>query len=1287
MSSFANEVKDLLGSTDIKEALHGVTVLNDRLLDEQIQWDSKTCDAVVDRLVDVMNLSNFKIHQQALQALLNVASQVDDRCQQSFQVAIEPLLQRMADAKKAVRSDALEVMMQLMHSFGPQWVLSKILLHKSWIHKNALIREHTATVVYQASKRFGISSVSLKEWVPAISKLVADQNPGVRIEAFSCMKLWFSQDAQILTSAINQADLPTGSSEHLFKRLHEECKPGSSKTPRRHSVGSSLSSTSMEDTDNLEDEQKVAKKRRRSTSSAKEGTRSRSVGRSVSRSPPRERSRSRSRSRKSLSGLNRSSPTSKSSPRSGRNHPEREMELDFTESVSPVPVYCDKELEQHMRTINETCKDVTSFDWKERIAALHRLCGLVAGGAASLGSFLPHLFNLKDSLAVQVSELRSAVCREACATLCFLSRSLTDNFEAVADFMLPVLLKLSYVSINVIAESGRKTALTIIKHTRVNKAVGKLLNGTKETNDALRTACMQYLLLILQVQGENLDKHADGLESVIKQTLSDKSGDVRSFSRKCYWAFRELWEQRADRLFKGVDTRTQKHIMDEVDSWHMAPPKSPEPFQPAKVQPKPRVQKKRSEPKKVASPPRSPIAQEEIVGGSHRVESEVVVPKASRKPTVKSILGMSAGPSRSAVANVGSTIANTKEHEPKASAGLRAGASRRVRPQEQQEVTTTQHASASLNISGSDEQQKKKPRNTHTKAASREAIATLSELACMHPNQPPSLIPVLSRTTASAQVTSADVTATRKASTSSSSSSTNSIAPTTTRLAKILENAQTTTWSIRASAFEQLIAYLDSPANATLHSEVAVHLDQLVAVFEDKCGDTHHKVAHLALSALDSFLKCTHVTQVEAKSYLERLLPSVFMQLTNSKTSIQQQANQILNSLAQSWNVELLLGVLLRVLDRSVSHKVKLGCLELIVYLLPSSNSYFDTPLHMKAAVNKITPYVLDAQKPKTRKIAISILVQLHAQHSSAFYAHATTIEIQKWRKLQMALADAIPELERRLAIFSKQAGKPKSQDSQEVEMQQPAQSLEQTKEKVVEVAIKPSNPASVYSPRRYQDENSRSVQNENINVQPKAASPASTKKLKAPAKPQNSEILSNLLSSSVTLDVAIELQGFCESKPVASWISSLPAVFEFLRSTLDKISADGLSVVVSTLASTLPQLGMLQVDSKRTESLLALTKSILRVLMAVPCKVSTNIDDVLSLCATLCSAHAESLMQGLMPMLSNRSGEEGNGAQQAINMISVVIESMKSEAVLAETERLVAAARQLYEEFEGCDP
>jgi CLIP-associating protein 1/2 len=129
-----------------------------------------------------------------------------------------------------------------------------------------------------------------------------------------------------------------------------------------------------------------------------------------------------------------------------------------------------------------------------------QLEGMVLGGASRLGNFLDELRNLKDALTEQLNDRRSAVSRVACHLLGELAVTLGNKFEPLAVHFLPYMMKVSVISVQVMADAAVDGMETIVRHCRARGAVVPILNAIiSERNKVMRTHCSKVFLLMLEV--------------------------------------------------------------------------------------------------------------------------------------------------------------------------------------------------------------------------------------------------------------------------------------------------------------------------------------------------------------------------------------------------------------------------------------------------------------------------------------------------------------------------------------------------------------------------------------------------------------------------------------------------------------------------------------------------------------------------------------------------------------------------------------------------------------------
>lgn len=134
------------------------------------------------------------------------------------------------------------------------------------------------------------------------------------------------------------------------------------------------------------------------------------------------------------------------------------------------------------------------------LQAMLQLEGMVLGGAAQLNNFLDELRNLKDAVTEQLNDRRSAVSRVACHLLAELAISLGNKFEPLAVHFLPFMMKVSVISVQVMADAANEAMATVVQHCRAKGAVVQILSAViSERNKVMRTNCSKLLLLMLEV--------------------------------------------------------------------------------------------------------------------------------------------------------------------------------------------------------------------------------------------------------------------------------------------------------------------------------------------------------------------------------------------------------------------------------------------------------------------------------------------------------------------------------------------------------------------------------------------------------------------------------------------------------------------------------------------------------------------------------------------------------------------------------------------------------------------
>ena len=240
-------------------------------------------------------------------------------------------------------------------------------------------------------------------------------------------------------------------------------------------------------------------------------------------------------------------------------------DLPFTTTITPITFVTQTIFDAEISAIAETLQDLTSNEWDTRTAAMHRLAGIVLPLQPPYDADLHKtLRGIRDPLVMQLSDLRSAVCREACATLSLMAARFGTDWESHADVFVPALLKLVTMTVNVIAVSADMCIRSILSHSRVRSAIARLVEGANSNNAALRVKCMEYVGVVLQThETAHLERHAATLAELITSKLSDRTETVRQSARRAYWELSHHWQDRAQNIRTSLNGKMTKLIDEE----------------------------------------------------------------------------------------------------------------------------------------------------------------------------------------------------------------------------------------------------------------------------------------------------------------------------------------------------------------------------------------------------------------------------------------------------------------------------------------------------------------------------------------------------------------------------------------------------------------------------------------------------------------------------------------------------------------------------------------------------
>ncbi|GJD09961.1 CLIP-associating protein 1 [Galdieria sulphuraria] len=241
-----------------------------------------------------------------------------------------------------------------------------------------------------------------------------------------------------------------------------------------------------------------------------------------------------------------------------------------------------KNAQELIKLLETLCGQLDSHqEWEKRVDALKTL-SLVANelfqakeedntntedNRALFDIFIENLRTLRLVMNDAVTDLRSAVVREACQSLVELAKMAKGAIaEPLAESLLAPLVKITPVTIAIIAESGASAAKALVEYVqsiRMVRATADVLN-IHGLAPAARNVVAELVWLSLQHQKPtDIEKCVESFEKAIHSGVQDASANVRSTSRKNFWLFAKLFPNRAQTMVKSLDSGVLKSIGEE----------------------------------------------------------------------------------------------------------------------------------------------------------------------------------------------------------------------------------------------------------------------------------------------------------------------------------------------------------------------------------------------------------------------------------------------------------------------------------------------------------------------------------------------------------------------------------------------------------------------------------------------------------------------------------------------------------------------------------------------------
>ena len=219
------------------------------------------------------------------------------------------------------------------------------------------------------------------------------------------------------------------------------------------------------------------------------------------------------------------------------------------------PINVNKIIEQVYNTIQ-----TLDSEWVDRCKSIRTLIPLAQ--QLEPVAFCKKLNRLKEPFNVQLRDIRSAVIKDVCESLCLLAELLQEPFETIADHLAPSLFKLIMVTKEIIAQSADKCIQVFIQYCHSNKLFAIILENLTHKSQILRYYCFQYLQLFVEIVNnkQHLSKVKDVLFSALQAGLDDASSSVRVLNHSFYWLLYSFFPKKSVKLLESLTITKQKLI-------------------------------------------------------------------------------------------------------------------------------------------------------------------------------------------------------------------------------------------------------------------------------------------------------------------------------------------------------------------------------------------------------------------------------------------------------------------------------------------------------------------------------------------------------------------------------------------------------------------------------------------------------------------------------------------------------------------------------------------------------
>ncbi|XP_025078403.1 CLIP-associating protein 1-like isoform X19 [Pomacea canaliculata] len=531
---------------DVKKRFQVHQQLVSYLSDPLSSLKSDDLDRFVEGLAAWVSCSNYKVSVNGLEVLCLMVDRMGEEFKPHITTVLPAVIDRLGDAKDQVRDQAQQLLLKLMlPASSPQYVYER--MAGAFGHKLWHVREGVLVCLQNTINRYGARSLQLSKTVPAICKLLDDQNGQVRDAAVNTLTEIYRHVGEKVRVDLSRKGIPQQRLAQIFARF-DEVKASGNMLPTADM--DPISAASREDEVDFAKpvSTKVLQSKKGSSSS---GTKAKGI-------------LTASKSSTAVAHKRRRSGSASSSSAAGAV--DEELFIKSFEDVPKVKIFSSRDMLDQIAKVNTVLSDPNQ-EWEKRIDHLKLLRALVMNGAAEHDDFHQQLRVLEPSFVLAVKDLRSQVVREACITIAYLAQQLGNKLDRCAEVVLPPLFILIPNSAKIMATSGCVCIRFIIQYVHSSRLIPIVTSNMSSKSNAIRRQACEFLNQLLHSWGTHtLEKHIAILQDAIRRGISDADSEARAFARKAFWGFAEHFKSQADALLGSLDVSKQKMLQGELSN-------------------------------------------------------------------------------------------------------------------------------------------------------------------------------------------------------------------------------------------------------------------------------------------------------------------------------------------------------------------------------------------------------------------------------------------------------------------------------------------------------------------------------------------------------------------------------------------------------------------------------------------------------------------------------------------------------------------------------------------------